>query len=145
MKSLKNLSELIETAFFSGIVVLLASYLPVTQAQTSTPSTNTRAVPALVKQQAATVPYQELVKLHFDYQGDGSQTYGKTVQVGVNGKLAIGYFTQRSDEITFLCKSGDKKLTSGKSFKGVMQGVVVENDYYEGVTVFMLKNCQIIK
>lgn len=146
MKFLKNLSGCIETACYSGIAVLLASYLPLTQAQTNTPSPYTRAVPVAAKKHVETVPYQELLKVHFEYQEDGSRVYGKAVQVAVNGTdPRIGYFAKREDATTFVCLSGDKKLIANKPFKGIMQGVILGNDSYEGATVFQLKNCQIIK
>lgn len=146
MKNLKTISGIIEIAFFSFIFVLLASYLPVTQAQTNTPSTYTRVMPIVAKKHVASVPYQELLKVHFEYQEDGSRVYGKTVQVAVNGTdKIIGYYAKREDEITFVCESGDKKLVTNKPFKGIIQGVVLGNDSYEGATVFQLKNCQIVK
>ena len=146
MKFLNTISGCIDTACCSGIIVCLSICSPVTWAQSNTPSSHTRAVPVAAKKHVETVPYQELLKVHFEYQEDGSRVYGKAVQVAVNGTdPRIGYFAKREDATTFVCLSGDKKLVANKSFKGIIQGVILGNDSYEGATVFQLKNCQIIK
>ena len=147
--------------------VMQARSTTAAQAQTSAPATDMRAPPAATKQRVAsalpapakvvlatapsaagavaTVSYQELVKLHADDLGDTRKANGKTVQVAVSGKGEIGYFAKKSDAITFVCNSGDKRLTANKATKGLIRGIVFDSSYWEGAIVYQLKDCQIVK
>jgi hypothetical protein len=93
----------------------------------------------------ASISYQELVKLHTDDSGDPRKAYGKSVQVSVNGKGEIGYFSKKSDGIAFVCDTGDKTLTSNKATKGNIRGMVSVSQPWEGATIYHLKDCQIVK
>lgn len=92
----------------------------------------------------ASVPYQDLVKLHAD-SGDARSANGKTVQVAVSGKGEVGYFAKKSDGITFVCDSGNKTLTANKATKGPIRGIVSTSEDWEGARVYHLKDCQIVK
>ena len=163
MKSLKNQFRFFVTTFLAGTTTLLAGSLNLAQAQIGAPATDMRATPAAGKQQVtpaapalgkvvvtasgvvATVTYLELIKIQSSTFDGDRQTYGKTVQVAVNGKGDLGYFLKKSDAITFVCDSGDKTLTANRTFKGTVQGVVYKNTNWEGTTVYSMKNCQIVK
>ena len=122
---------------------------PVNKQQVKPVSLSTAGVPGTGAPVAATsevsVSYQELVKFHTDDSGDPRKAYGKTVQVAVTGKGDIGYFANRSDGITFVCKTGDKALTALKATKNRIRGLVVESQPWEGATVYKLKDCQFVK
>ena len=93
---------------------------------------------------AESMPYAELVKAGM---GDATAktVMGKSVQVALNGKGELGYFSKKSDETTFVCSTGDKALTSNKSVKGLIEGTVVKAQGWDGTTVYHLKECQFLK
>ena len=163
MKFLKNQAKFFVTTFLVGIASLLADPLPLAQAQIGASATDMRAIPAAIKQQATpappaaekivstasdavlTVTYLELLKIQSSTFDGDRQTYGKTVQIAVNGKGDLGYFLKKSDAITFVCDSGDKTLTTNRTFKGTIQGVVYKSTGWEGATIYSMNKCQIVK
>lgn len=92
---------------------------------------------------AESLPYADLVKAAM---GDATSktVIGKTVQIAVTGKGELGYFAKTSDEITFVCGSGDKALTANSAAKGIVEGTVVKAQGLDGTTVFRLKDCKFV-
>lgn len=93
---------------------------------------------------AKTIPYSTLVQ-YAKNDSEAPGATGKTVQVDIVGKGEVGYFANKYDQTTFVCDSGDKVLASHKKAKGLIEGTIATSQYWEGSTVYSLKNCQFVK
>ena len=70
-----------------------------------------------------------------------SKFFGKTVDVKPSKFSQLGFVVPKSD-MTFVCKSGDKILTSTKPKAVSFQGTTVSAMGWDGITVWTLANCQ---
>ena len=96
------------------------------------------AAPALA---GTPITYDALLK---GSGGDSSPKtlMGRTIVVAATGNGDLGFFTKQGKELSFVCKSGDKSLTSMKAKPTTFSGTTVSAQGWEGATVWTLSDCQ---